>query len=153
MVKSARPLLVIALLAVIGAWYPELNRSPGDHAGGRAAGSAAADDGPADGPSRRALSRPQRAETASQNRQAGHKKHKVVKRTHTKTVKVATKHHHKKKHHAKTAHATGHAKHATTRLASRAKPAPMSVPLDLPAPVMRQVPVAVAPGPLTPGLR
>ena len=43
-------------------------------------------------------------------------------------------------------------KHAATRLASRAKPAPVSVPLDSPAPATRPAPMTSG-GPLTPGLR
>jgi hypothetical protein len=149
-VKSARPLLVVALLAVLAA----CSQSKTEPAVTPVAALPEAPP-PMMSPSIAPPAEPYIARSAPR----GHHKvvkrvvreRKVVKRTHAKSVKVAAKHHHKKKHHAKTAHNAGHAKHAPTRLASRAKPAPVSVPLDSPAAVTR--PSAGAAGPLTPGLR
>jgi hypothetical protein len=150
-VKSARPLLVVALLAVLAACSqskPEPAITP----------VAALPEAPPPmmSPSIAPPAEPYVARSAPRHHHKVVKRtvreRRVVKRTHAKPVKVATKHHHKsKKHHARTAHNAGHAKHAATRLASRAKPAPISVPLDSPAPMSR--PAATAAGPLTPGLR
>jgi hypothetical protein len=148
--KSARPLLVVALLAVLAA----CSQSKTEPAITPVAALPEAPP-PMMSPS---IAPPAEPYIVPSGPRRHHKvvkrvvkERKIVKRTHAKTVKVAARHHHKKKHHARTAHAAGHGKHAATRLASRAKPAPVSVPLDSPAPVTR--PSAMAPGPLTPGLR
>jgi len=152
-VKSARSLLVVALLAVLAA----CSQSKTEPA---ITPVAALPEAP---PPMMAppIAPPAEPYIASSRSRHHHKvvkrtvrERKVARRTRAKNVKVVNVHHHHHHHHhshAKTAHNAGHTKHAVTRLASRAKPMPASVPLDSPAPATR--PSAAAAGPLTPGLR
>src|SRR5215213_589069 len=129
-VKSARPLLIAALLAVVAACSPskpEPTITP----------VAALPDAP---PMMAPIAPPAEPFAAPTTAK---RHHKVVKRSvkerklakkHGKAVKVAKKH---KKHHARTAHTASRTKHHATKLASRVKPGPTSVPLDSPAPAMR----------------
>ena len=147
MVKSARPLLVAALLAVVGACAPT-NPEP----------VAALPETP---PMMVPSIAPSPAPTAVRNtpkrlsavKKPAKKETKAAAKT-GKTVKVA-KHSKKKKksHHTKVAKASGRHAPASTKLASRVKPAPASVPLDSPAPAMTAAPTAPAPSLLSPGLR
>ena len=148
MVKSARPLLVAALLAVLAA----CSQSKTEPAVTPVAALPEAPP-PMIAPPAEPYVAPSVPRHHHKVVKRTVKERKVVKKTHAKSVKVAAKHHRKKKHHTKTAHNAAHAKHAATRLASRAKPAPVSVPLDSSAPATRPAPAATAAGPLTPGLR
>jgi hypothetical protein len=149
MVKSARPLLIAVLLAVVGACAPTNPESA-------VTPVAALPEAPPPMmvPSIDPPSAPFVAHSAPKRHKVAKgvvKERKIVKKT-AKAMKVAKKHH-KKKHHSRTAYAPARAKHAATKLASRAKPGPASVPLDSPAPAMRPAPTAPAPSPLSPGLR
>jgi hypothetical protein len=151
-VKSARPLLVVALLAVLAA----CSQSKTEPAVTPVAALPEAPP-PMMAPPIAPPAEPYLAPSTSRRHhkvvKRTVKERKIVRKTHGRSVKVAAKHHHKKKHHARTARNAAHPKHAVTRLASRVKPAPVSVPLDSPAPARRPAPMAAAPGPLTPGLR
>ena len=152
MLKSARLLLVAALLAVVGAcaptkqepavtpvavlpeapppmMVPSIAPPPAPHV---------------------AHSAPKRLSAVRKHRHVT--EHKLAAKTgkHTKVVKHSKK---KKSHHSKIAKASKRHAPAATKLASRVKPAPASVPLDSPAPAMPARPVAPAPGTLSPGLR
>jgi hypothetical protein len=147
MVKSARPFLVAALLAVVGACAPT-NPEPAVKP------MAALPEAPPPmvAPSIVPPAAPYVASRASKRHKLAKrsvKEHKIAKRT-GKAVKVAHKHH-KKKHHAGAAHAAKRTGHGATKLASRTKPGPASVPLDTPA--TRPAPLAPASTPLSSGLR
>lgn len=148
--KSARPLVVFALLAVVGACSPTkpepavtpmaaLPEAPPPMMVPPAA--------PLPAP-HVAHSTPKRLSTVHK-----HKTHHTVVAKHEKSVKVAKHHHKKKSHHNKVAKASKRHAPAATKLASRTKPAPGSVPLDSSPPAMPPAPMAPAPGPITPGLR
>jgi hypothetical protein len=152
MVKSARLLLVAALLAVVGACAPT-NPEPA------VTPMAALPDAPPpmmvpsiDPPSARYVA------PRSQKRLSAVKKHtkqerKVVAKK-EKAVKAAKLSKKKKKaHHSKVAKASARHAPVPTKVASRVKPAPASVPLDSPAPAMSTAPMAASPSPLSPGLR
>jgi glyoxylase-like metal-dependent hydrolase (beta-lactamase superfamily II) len=126
-VKSARPLLIAALLAAVAACSPtkpETTVTP----------VAALPDAPPMVTPIAPPPAPFASPTTKKHKVAAKrsvKQHKVVKKT-GKPVKVAKKH--PKKHHAKTAHTAARNKQTATKLASRVKPGPASVPLDSPAP-------------------
>src|SRR4051794_33872987 len=146
MLKSARPLLVAALLAVVGACAPTKQ----EPAVTPVAALPEAPPPPMMVPSIAPLPAPRVAHSAPKRLSAVKKhrhvtEHKVAAKTgkHTAVAKHSKK---KKSHHNKVAKASHRHAPGATKLASRVKPAPASVPLDSPAPVM-------APSPLTPGLR
>jgi hypothetical protein len=151
MLKSARLLLVAALLAVVGACAPT-NPEPAV-----TPMAALPDAPPMMVPSIDPPSAPYVA-PRSQKRLSAVKKHtkqerKVVakKEKAMKAAKLSKKK--KKAHHSKVAKASARHAPVPTKVASRVKPAPASVPLDSPAPAMSTAPMGASPSPLSPGLR
>jgi hypothetical protein len=150
MVKSARLLLVAALLAVVGGCAPT-NPEPA------VTPMAALPDAPPpmmvpsiDPPSARYVApRSQKRLSAVKKHTKQERKVAAKKGKHTKVAK----HSKKKPHHTKVAKASKRHAPASTRLvASRVKPT--HVPLDAPPPAPPPTaPMTTAPGPLSPGLR